>query len=552
MCYNIKYIIYDFGGIELKVLKFLLAVIIMVISFFSINYFFLIGIRLDNPAFWFLMIIISSIAAVIMSIIEFVWKKKYFGTLVCSVFAVSCFVILCLGSVASMKIFHVSGYREQIAINENGEFEKDIPQIDSSIPIVDVETARILGERTMGTLESYVSQFTINQEYNLIIYNGKQYRISPLEYGGFFKYNTNKKNGIPGYILVDVITQEAKFVKLNEGIKYSQSAFFGNNLNRYIRMKYPNAIFDKIHFEIDESGIPYYIVPMGENKIVFGGYNVENVLVVNAISGECNVYGLDNIPEWVDHVYSLNYLMDKVENKLSLVNGIFNFSQKGVKKTSYSYSDEYFEGYNTIVTASGQIGFFTGITSASSDESNLGFIIANCRTGEVKYYTCPGAEEASAQSSAQGLVQQYGYTASYPIIINVNGNETYFMTLKDSGRIVKKYALVNVRNYSIAVEADSISETITKYNKRLQNDPGYTSNPNDEKEKEGIISEISTAIIDGYTYYYINFIDDTNIYMSSITNSNLQVRLKVGDKINVKYNESSENSVMTVTNMSIK
>lgn len=192
----------------------------------------------------------------------------------------------------------------------------------------------------------------------------------------------------------------------------------------------------KFIFEIDEEGTPYYIVPMGQNKIVFGGYKVEEVLVVNAITGETKVYGLDNIPEWIDHVYSLDYLMGKI-SRLSLVNGLFNFSQKGVMKTSYSYVNEEFEGYNTIVNASNEIGFFTGVTSAASDESNLGFMIANCKTGKVTYYVCPGAEEASAQSSAKGLVQQYGYTASYPVIINVDGNETYFMTLKDSGRIIK-------------------------------------------------------------------------------------------------------------------
>ncbi len=536
----------------MKIIKILLSIAITIISFLSMNYFLLVGIKLDNLSFWFLLLISLGISTVIMSIIEFFLKKKYFGTIFCSVIALFCFIVIFFGGIASAKIFHVSSYRDQITINENGDFAKDIPLISDNIPVVDVETARIVGERTMGTLESYVSQFRINQEYNLVIYQGKQYRISPLEYDGFIKYFSNSKDGIPGYILVDVLTQEAKFVKLDDGIKYSPSAYFGNNLYRYLRNKYPTKIFSKMHFEIDEKGTPYYIVPTGDNKMVFGGYKVEDVIILNAITGDCKTYALDNIPEWVDHVYSLDYLMDKVENKLSLVNGIFNFSQKGVKKTSYEYRSDYFEGYNTIVTSSGQIGFFTGVTSASSDESNLGFIIANCKTGEVTYYTCPGAEEASAKSSAEGLVQQYGYTSSYPIIINVNGNETYFMTLKDSGGIVKKYALVNVRNYSISVEADSVSELMSKYSKRLQNTPGSSLNNNEDMEKTEVISDIKTAIIDGYTYYYFSFANDSNIYMSSITNSNLQVSLKIGDSVTIKYHASSEDRVMTVKSLIIK
>lgn len=534
----------------MKIGKIFLSLIISIITFVIINYFLLVGIRLDNPAFWLSIIFSCSISTLIISIIEYKLKKGYNSTTLTSMYIVGAIGILVLGSVASMKIFHVQKYKNQIEIVQDGDFKKDIQTINTNIPVVDVETARMVGERTMGTLENYVSQFTINQEYNLIMYQGKQYRISPLEYGGLFKYFSNSKEGIPGYILVDVITQEAKFVKLEKGIKYSTSAFFNNNLKRYIRMKYPTKIFDKIHFEIDEEGTPYYIVPMGQNKIVFGGYKVEEVLVVNAITGETKVYGLDNIPEWIDHVYSLDYLMSKIESRLSLVNGLFNFSQKGVMKTSYSYVNEEFEGYNTIVNASNEIGFFTGVTSAASDESNLGFMIANCKTGKVTYYVCPGAEEASAQSSAKGLVQQYGYTASYPVIINVDGNETYFMTLKDSGRIIKKYALVNVRNYSIAVEADTISDVISKYNKRILGDANYTSN-NKESTKKGVVSNINTAIIDGYTYYYISFEEDSNIYMSTITNSNLQVLLKVGDNVEINFFDSSEENVKTVTKITI-
>ena len=94
--------------------------------------------------------------------------------------------------------------------------------------------------------------------------------------------------------------------------------------------------------------------------------------------------------------------------------------------------------------------YFTGVTSVNEDESNIGFILTNARTGEYKFYPVIGAEEYSAMHAAEGEVQEKGYQASFPSLINVGGQATYIMVLKDSGGLVKLYALVNVEKYSMA------------------------------------------------------------------------------------------------------
>ena len=92
----------------------------------------------------------------------------------------------------------------------------------------------------------------------------------------------------------------------------------------------------------------------------------------------------------------------------------------------------------------GDVWVYTGVTSVNADESNIGFVLMNLRTGESKYYNIAGAEEYSAMSSAEGQVQNLGYRASFPSLINIKNIPTYIMVLKDNAGLVKMYALVNV------------------------------------------------------------------------------------------------------------
>lgn len=61
----------------------------------------------------------------------------------------------------------------------------------------------------------------------------------------------------------------------------------------------------------------------------------------------------------------------------------------------------------------------------AADSSNLGFIMVNERTGEYKYFAVSSANEQSAMNAAEGEVQQYGYQASFPTLINVDNELAY-------------------------------------------------------------------------------------------------------------------------------
>ncbi len=442
-------------------------------------------------------------------------------------------IFICLPLIVgffSTPIFRANSYKNLVTIQE-GNFSEDIPgALDADI--MDVSTANNIGSRVMGEIDN-VSQYVISDEYNMIIYQGKTYRVSPLEYASIIKAWGN--NGISGYVLVDCKTQEAKLITLDDKIKYSPSAIFSYDLTRHIRANYPSAILGKEQFEIDEEGMPYYIVPTYRTTIgLFSGKVLDKILVVNAISGNIEEYMADTLPEWIEHADSVIHMMDLAKNNYTYVDGFFNsiFSQKNVKSLSYSYSDSSYYGYSSIRTKDG-IEYFTGVTSVNNDESNLGFLFINPRTGKTTFYSCVGAEESSAQSSAEALVQNYGYTASYPFVVNVDGVETYLIALKDKTGTNKAYSFVNVKNYTIATQASTKEEALALYKKAVSN-KGTISSEDKDSKITAKITEVYTAVENSTTYFYYKLEGYDDLFVSSILNNRNQVLYKIGDKVTIE------------------
>jgi len=364
--------------------------------------------------------------------------------------------------------------------------------------------------------------------YTQINYNNEIVRVTPIEYDGIIKYFTNRSVGVKGYIKVNSVDGSANLVELDEGMKYLPSALFFENLYRKLRIEYPTTIFDEESFEIDNEGNPYWVVPTIKYKGVGLKKEINGVVILNAITGESKKYDVSNVPSWIDHVYNADLIIEQIDNWGEYRNGFFNsiFGQKDVINTT--------EGYNYLVMDD-DVYLYTGITSVSSDESNLGFVLVNMRTKETKYYLVPGAEEYSAMASAEGLVQEKDYVASFPLLINLNNKPTYLLSLKDNAGLVKMYAFIDVADYQKVVVSDAslgIEAAAEKYlGEEINNLNGEV------KEKEITIASITNAVIDGNTYYYI--VDkDGNLYSTSIkTNKTNLPFLTKEDKINISYIE---------------
>lgn len=431
-------------------------------------------------------------------------------------------------------LFNAKSYQNRITIDENTSFTDDIKEVDfSALPLLDKESSRVLGDRVMGQMSDLVSQFRVSSLYTQINYNNSIMRVTPLEYADGIKWLTNRSEGIKGYITVDSVTGEAKLVRLEKGMKYVPSAYFNDNLKRKLRFKYPTAMFGNTSFEIDNEGHPYYVTTVMGYTAIGLKARVTGVIILDPITGSSKKYSKEEIPTWVDIAYDADLVIEQVDDWGTYKNGFFNsiFGQKNVVNTT--------EGYNYLAM-NDDIYLYTGITSVVSDESNLGFILTNMRTGSTKYYNVPGAEEYSAMSSAEGQVQDMGYTSTFPLLINLKGKPTYLVSLKDSNGLVKMYAFIDVKDYQKVVVTDSSKGIIAARDNYLKTVKGEVKDE-ELKIEEIKVDYINSAIINGNTYYYIT--SNNKKYKIAINWSDQLPFIQEHDKIKIGYRESDQDVI---------
>lgn len=449
-------------------------------------------------------------------------------------------LILFLGIIGS-TFFNATAYSKILTVTQS-DFSTDLAESvgTDSIALMDTASAQMLGDREIGALSDVVSQFDVSYDYTQIDFNGKPIKVAALEYAGFFKWMNNKENGIKGYVTVDPVSMSASFEN-SEGMKYVPSAFFSQDAYRYLWTKYPTLILDNLHFEIDESGKPYYVASIIEKTIgLFGGETVSGCVVLDPVTGETQRYAATEVPKWIDVVFNGNLICEQYNWHGMFRNGFWNsiFAKKGCKQvTSYYSSEEEEEDETPIsdygyVAKDGDIWIYTGITSVNGDSSNIGFLLANERTGESRYYAIAGADEKSAMAAAEGEVQEKGYQASFPSLINIDGHPTYIMVLKDSGGLVKLYAAVNVEQYNIVTTAATQADCIKAYKEALGIDGEDL--PEETQEKNITIASIKYIDIEGNTYIYL--IDkENNIFKAKASANETMLLLNVGDQIQISY-----------------
>ena len=445
-------------------------------------------------------------------------------------------VVIVVGQIVSLPIFRAGAYRDLLTV-ENGEFAQEIGQISfNEIPTLDEDSANYLGDRQMGTLSDMVSQFDYSNDSTQINYQGRPVRVAPIAYADLIKWFTNRSEGLPAYVVVDMVTQEAQVVRLpeGEGMKYSFSEPLNRNILRHLRFQYPTMMFDTPQFEIDEEGNPWWIAPRVVKTIgLFGGTDIDGAVLCNAITGESQYYAKEDIPTWVDNVYTPELIMQQYDYHGTLINGFINsvLGQRDVTITT--------QGSNYIAM-NDDVYMYTGVTSANADQSNLGFLLSNQRTKETTFYEAPGATEYAAMDSAMGVVQDLGYKATFPLLLNISGEPTYFIPLKDQANLVKSYAMVNVARYDIVATADTVTACEQEYI-RLLSDRGVTETEDlPQTEASGTVAEIRSAVLEGNTYYFIRLDGEEVFYALSAADNPTAVILNVGDQVAITHAASQE------------
>ena len=458
-------------------------------------------------------------------------------------------IVMALGVVISSTVFNARAYANVIEVTE-ADFATDMKETNevTNIALMDGNSARYLGNKTLGSVSHMVSQYVVSDRYTQINYQYTPKKVANLEHADFFKWFANKDEGVPGYVMVDPVGNSAEYMELKTPLKYVDSAYFNHDLMRKLRFEYPTKIFDDfISFEVDDEGNPYYIVTCLKPKVFpFGAMDVCEAIIFDPCTGESEIYAVEDVPAWVDAVYSGTLAEQKYNWYGTLSGGFINsiIGNKDCKQTTDDY------GYIVI---GDDVWYFTGVTSVTSDESNIGFIISNARTGEYKYYPVVGAEEYGAMNAAEGVVQEKGYKASFPSLINVAGKATYIMVLKDASGYVRLYALVNVEHPSIVATAPKQEEAMKAY-KALLVDDGIIDNgklPGDSLPSVSVsIADIKTYTVDGNTVFYL--VDSDGFYYKGMLKDfeNL-IFLEVGHNAQLCYSETDNEKIREIEKITV-
>ena len=555
-------------------LKTVISVVGTLIGAVVAYYFMLPPLNFKSTELYFFLGVVAAIYVVLQTLLSGVLVKpeytKYVKkqAVVPGIIIGALVVIVGVGMLFSSVVFRASSYSKLIDVSEDKTFSKDITQADfKSVPVLDTAASAALATRTLGDLASInkESQFEVAPQFTQINYKNSPVRVGTLAYGDIFKWFKNTGEGMPGYIIVDMVTQKTEFVMLKQGeyIRYSTEEHFSKYLMRHVRFAYPTYIFDVPHFEIDEEGRPFWLCPVLDKTIgLFGGTDVKGIVIVDAISGECNEYSLDTIKndksfQWIDGIYSNDLLVEQYNYYGKYSGGFINsiIGQEGVRVAT--------EGSN-FLALNDDVYMYTGVTSVSNDQAIIGFVLVNMRTKEANFYEISGAKEYSAMSSAEGQVQNYKWTATFPILLNISGQPTYFMSLKDDASLVKHYAMVNVQNYQVVATGKTIAECTENYANllaqsnvninvdidKIKDETDKNGQNTDEKPSvstvtvKGVVSDIRTAVMGGESYYFIKLEKGKTYYKVSASSNEAVVILNIGDSVSFTYVKGAGGNVI--------
>ncbi len=539
-----------------KALRIIPAVIIGTVLTAISYYLFLPPLNVFSSSFWMFLLAVLFFYGLPLGVISAIPGKVKGSTKpqVSKIFIAVAAIpvaVLVVGGIISSTFFNAIAYSDVIKDDiTEAVFSEDMPEADvvSDISLMDTDSAAIIGNRKLGELASVVSQYQLSYDYNQINFKNTPKKVANLEYVDFFRWINNSASGIPGYVMVDPVNSSADYVEFKTPMKYVDSAYFHEDLMRKLRFSYPTKIFSTTNFEVDDEGNPYFIVSCVKPRVgLFGAMDVHEVIIFNPCDGTSELMAVADAPSWVDNVYDGALACEKYDWYGTLSGGFWNsvIGKKNCRVTT--------DGYGYIVRDD-DVWYFTGVTSVTSDESNIGFIISNARTGVYKYYPVVGAEEYSAMGAAQGEVQEKGYVASFPSLINVKGQATYIMVLKDANGLVKLYALVNAENYTIVATGETQKLAKEAYLAELAEKGVIVEEKPpvaETKTADITVKTVRLATVGGETVVYVTA-EDGVVYRGALSDDESLILITEGDTLTVSYADTANDRIRAIVEWEMK
>ena len=139
-------------------------------------------------------------------------------------------------------------------------------------------------------------------------------------------------------------------------------------------------------------------------------------------------------------------------------------------------------------------------------------------------------------------MQNLRYTATFPILINVADQPTYFMALKDGEGLVKKFAMVDIKSYQIVAIGDTVADCQANYMTLLATNGIDVSSSQEVivgKPASGTIAKMVPIVIDGNTHYYVTLDGSKAMYDFSVAALPEIILFEAGDSVTFTYAEGS-------------
>ena len=524
-------------------MKHIFLAITMALFLFIVHYFFM-----PVMAYGFVGIPITLIfvGILIISIDSIDYERTWLSKVGISSIVLGTLGIIILPILSSV-IFRSNDYRELIGNVEEKTFSNDVSPIDPSrMVLIDYEVAAKLGDKRLVSEDMSLGSVVTIGKYTHQKVKDDLYYVAPLNHTSYWKWRKSK-DGTPGYIMVNAHNQkDVRLVKEVNGkpirLKYQEGGCFGDYITRHIYKKYKSYGQYEYEFELDDEMNPWYVVPLYDKKIGYGGNDVVKVLLVNPETGKIDEYEIEDVPSWVDRVYPKDIVSKQFDHWGKWVHGWPNMSGKDQMILS--------QGTQIVYGDDGKCYLFSGVTSVGGDNASIGFILTDSRTKKTTLFKSGGAIESAAQASAQGKVQEKGYVASWPRPYNINGVWTYVMALKDQEGLIKSIALVSYTNYEVVGIGENIMDAIRNYKAALNSKGDIVAPISDDKKSfhSGKINRFGTDTKDGQFYYYIVFDEMPNVlFIGTSALSNEIPVSQIGDSLKISYQAGNEGEIFIET-----
>lgn len=373
---------------------------------------------------------------------------------------------------------------------------------------------------------------------------GEYVYIAPVEFSGLFKWFNGKT--VPGYFTMSATdsADNPRFVK--EEMSYTPSSYFHKQVERHMRMDYPNLIYyGDAQLEVDDDGKPFYIRSYGSFISARNGFDVEGIVMVDTQTGQTQKFELKDIPAFIDGAVSPEAVSLQNSYYGKYVHGFWNslFGKKDVKIPS----DEGTEAsVNPVFDENGQMFYFTDFTSPKEEvDSMLGYALTDARTGEATYYTGNLEESYMDSEGALQIIEkkfiEKRWGGEMPVLYNFFGEASWLTPVLDSNGFLQNYFIVSAANPEISVYANSPKEALKLYKTALQRG-GSTVDAAANAEIEKAVITVERVYKEAHAEFTLIYIlaTDGKSYLVSTELDPTVVFIEKGDELSIEYGNTGD------------